>query len=44
MKKKGPINVLLVEDNPGDAVIINEMFREIPQIEFNVFLAKRLSE
>ena len=44
MKNKGSINVLLVEDNPGDAVIINEMFNEIPQIEFNVSHAKRLSE
>jgi PAS domain S-box len=44
MKIKGPINVLLVEDNQGDAVIINEMFREIPQIEFNISHAKRLSE
>nr|WP_319374780.1 PAS domain S-box protein [uncultured Methanobacterium sp.] len=44
MSIKGNINVLLVEDNPGDAVIINEMFREIPQIQFNIFHAQRLSE
>lgn len=44
MSIKGTINVLLVEDNPGDAVIINEMFREIPQIQFNIFHAQRLSE
>lgn len=44
MRIKGTINVLLVEDNPGDAVIINEMFREIPKIQFNIFHAQRLSE
>jgi len=44
MRIKEPINVLLVEDNPGDAVIINEMFREIPQIQFNIFHAQRLLE
>ncbi|EKQ54148.1 MAG: PAS domain S-box [Methanobacterium sp. Maddingley MBC34] len=44
MRIKGKINVLLVEDNPGDAVIINEMFREIPKIQFNIFHAQRLSE
>ncbi|EKF86419.1 PAS domain S-box protein [Methanobacterium formicicum] len=44
MRIKGNINVMLVEDNPGDAVIINEMFREIPQIQFNIFHAQRLSE
>ena len=44
MRIKGPINVLLVEDNPGDAVIINEMFRDIPQIQFNIFHAPNLLE
>lgn len=30
------IKVLLVEDNPGDTKLINEMFLEIPKIRFNI--------
>lgn len=38
------LNVLLIEDNPGDAVIIKEMFHEIPKTNFNIFHAIRLKD
>src|SRR5262245_44922927 len=36
-------NVLLIEDNPGDARLIQEMIREDPDAPFNVHCADRLS-
>jgi diguanylate cyclase (GGDEF)-like protein len=36
-------NVLLIEDNPGDARLIQEMIREDPAAPFNVHCADRLS-
>jgi predicted signal transduction protein with EAL and GGDEF domain len=36
-------NVLLIEDNPGDARLIQEMIREDPSTPFNVHCADRLS-
>ena len=36
-------NVLLIEDNPGDARLIQEMIREDPAAPFNVLCADRLS-
>ena len=33
MKQDKKLNILLVEDNPGDARLIREMFRSIPGIE-----------
>jgi two-component system, NarL family, sensor histidine kinase UhpB len=44
MRINDSINVLLVEDNPGDAVIIKEMFREIPEINFKIFHTINLQE
>ncbi|CDG64973.1 MAG: two-component system, NarL family, sensor histidine kinase UhpB [Methanobacterium sp.] len=44
MKIKGTINVLLVEDNPGDALIIDQMFKQIHKIQSHIIHAKRLSE
>jgi len=44
MRIKGTVNVLLVEDNPGDAMIINQMFKQIHNIQSNIIHAKRLSE
>jgi PAS domain S-box-containing protein len=37
------LKILLVEDNPGDARLIGEMFREASQIQFELELADRLS-
>jgi hypothetical protein len=36
-------NVLLIEDNPGDARLIQEMIREDPDAPFKVHCADRLS-
>jgi len=36
-------NVLLIEDNPGDARLIEEMIREDPQAPFQLRCAERLS-
>jgi two-component system, NarL family, sensor histidine kinase UhpB len=41
MKEKN-IRILLVEDNPGDAVIINEMLKEIYDTNFELIHFKRL--
>ncbi len=42
MKKK-PVNILLIEDSPEDAVIIKEMLRDTP-ISFNLKQAIKLKE
>lgn len=41
---KKVIKVLLVEDNPGDVLIIEKMFEEIINIDFKLVKAYRLSE
>ena len=38
------INVLLVEDNPGDTALIREMFLEIPKISFIISQAENLKD
>ena len=42
--RDGNIRILLVEDNPGDAVIINEMLKEIYLENFQLIHFKRLEE
>ncbi|RLC96261.1 MAG: hypothetical protein DRI40_03645 [Chloroflexi bacterium] len=39
-----PINVLLIEDSPGDARLIQEILAEVQEARFNVQRADRLSE
>lgn len=39
-----PINLLLVEDSPGDSRLLRELLREVPNAQFNVTLALRLSD
>jgi len=39
-----PIKVLLVEDNPGDALLLKESLREIAHTKYALTHAKRLSE
>jgi two-component system, cell cycle sensor histidine kinase and response regulator CckA len=38
------IQVLLVEDNPGDALLIQEIFLEIALVQFSVLHVERLSQ
>ncbi|NYB53116.1 MAG: PAS domain S-box protein [Methanobacteriaceae archaeon] len=38
------IHVLLVEDNPGDASLIKEMFKDIPKIHFKIVHTIRLQD
>ena len=38
------IKVLLIEDNPGDALLIQEMLNEVKNTEFELKHAKRLNE
>lgn len=40
----GPIRLLLVEDNPGDARLIRESLREAASLDFTLTHAERLSE
>jgi len=42
--RDGNIRILLVEDNPGDAVIINEMLKEIYPKKFELVHFKRLED
>ena len=35
-------NVLIIEDNPGDVVIIREMLNDIADIDFNLLNAYNL--
>jgi two-component system, NarL family, sensor histidine kinase UhpB len=42
--RDGNIRILLVEDNPGDAVIINEMLKEIYEDHFQLVHFKRLED
>ncbi len=42
--RDGNIRILLVEDNPGDAVIINEMLKEIYPNKFELLHFKRLED
>ena len=37
-------NILIIEDNPGDVVIIREMFKDIADIHFNLLIAYNLEE
>ncbi|MCK5577362.1 MAG: response regulator, partial [Dehalococcoidales bacterium] len=41
---KRPINILLIEDNPGDTRLIREMLRETMGAEINLICADRLSQ
>lgn len=41
---KNITNILIIEDNPGDVVIIREMLREIADIHFNLLNACNLDE
>ena len=43
-KGERPIRILLIEDNPGDARLIQEMFAKIKDTSFNVEHADRLSK
>ena len=36
------MNILLVEDNPGDVLIIDEMLKDVVGIEFNLVHTNRL--
>lgn len=38
------IKILLIEDNPGDALLIREMLKEVSMTQFKVTHAKRLNE
>ncbi|MBM4453914.1 MAG: response regulator, partial [Chloroflexi bacterium] len=40
---KKPAEVLLIEDNPGDARLIKEMLGEVPDARFHLDIATRLS-
>ncbi len=44
MSTDNNLHILLVEDNPGDAIIIKEMFHEIPKINFKISHTIRLQE
>ena len=39
-----PIQLLLVEDNPGDARLLRELLKEITTAQFDITLVGRLSE
>jgi len=41
---KEEISVLIIEDNPGDARLIEEMLKEAQRFQFNLFKKKTLSE
>src|SRR5881397_2972082 len=43
MMVKPPINVLLVEDNPGDVRLIREMLADVQTSEFRLESVNRLS-
>jgi len=43
MKNK-PVNILLIEDSPEDAVIIREMLRDTPNIQFKLKHANKLKK
>jgi len=42
--KKRPINILLIEDSPEDAVIIREMLRDTPNIPFQLKHVNKLKK
>ena len=44
MKNNNTIKVLLIEDNPGDRVLIREMLDDSEQIHFEVMNAARLDD
>jgi len=44
LESKEVIKILLVEDNPGDVVIIKEMLKEIDGIHFHVITANNLED
>jgi two-component system sensor histidine kinase UhpB len=39
-----PINILLIEDNPGDVRLVQEIFKNVKDLQFNIFVVNRLSE
>jgi serine phosphatase RsbU (regulator of sigma subunit) len=41
---KPPVRVLLVEDNPGDALLIREMLRDGPSVSFALTEVERLAQ
>ena len=43
MEKNG-INILLIEDNPGDARLVSEMLKECSTLHFELAYAGRLNE
>ena len=44
IEKLKPINILLIEDNPGDARLINEYLSDSRHLNFNLTVAERLSK
>lgn len=38
------INILLIEDNPGDVRLVHELFRDSPDLLINLIIAKTLEE
>ena len=44
MRDQENFTVLLIEDNPGDARLIQEMFKEAKKLDFNLVIQETLSE
>lgn len=42
--KQGPIRVLLIEDNPGDVRLIQEIAAEVPGVQFHLVHVERLTD
>jgi len=42
--KQGPIRVLLIEDNPGDVRLIQEIAAEVPGVQFHLVHVERLND